>query len=63
MCPYKMKKLSVYWEDDTKTQCEMCHNDEGKFILVVDMGKTEKDQNFEREEYYCIDCFKQLVRS
>lgn len=56
------KKITLYWEDRVKTQCEICHCDEGKFILVVDIGKTEKDQNFEREEYYCLSCFKDLVK-
>jgi hypothetical protein len=56
------KKLTTYYRDEDMI-CEKCSIDEGKFILVVDLGKTEKDQNFERENYYCLDCFKRLMNS
>lgn len=57
------KKLSVYWDGEHKTRCEECSTNEGKFILIADIGKTEKEQDFEREEYYCIDCFKTMMNS
>lgn len=57
-------KESIIQRDyDPTMMCEDCSTNEGKFILVVEMGKTENDQDFEKELYYCIDCFKQLMNS
>jgi hypothetical protein len=71
MCPYDHKsklvwrKATITWnhEDPYNMICEECSTHEGKFILVVDIGKTEKDQDYETEEYYCLDCFKRLMNS
>lgn len=57
------KKLSLYWRDDVTTHCEICSANEGKFILVVDLTyDSENVRSSEREEYYCLSCFKDLIR-